>query len=49
MLFAGGHMRGFFMNDARTVVAINFVPLTTIVAVVAAFAIGAPAAMCRAP
>jgi hypothetical protein len=32
-------MPGFFMNDAlRTVVAINFVPLMTTVAVVATFA-----------
>jgi hypothetical protein len=38
-LFTSGHVPTFFMNDAlRTIVAINFVPLMSIVAVIATFA-----------
>ncbi len=38
LLFGAGHMSNFFMNDAlRTIIAINFVPLMAIVAVLATF------------
>jgi hypothetical protein len=38
LLFGTGQMTNFFMNDAlRTVIAINFVPLMAIVAIVATF------------
>ena len=37
-LFTSGHVATFFMNDAlRTIVAINFLPLMSIVAVIATF------------
>src|SRR6185312_2378320 len=37
-LFTSGHVPTFFMNDAlRTIVAINFVPLMSIVALIATF------------
>jgi hypothetical protein len=37
-LFTTGHVPTFFMNDAlRTIVAINFVPLMSIVAIMATF------------
>jgi hypothetical protein len=39
LLFGTGQMTSFFMNDAlRTVIAINFVPLMAMVAIVATFA-----------
>jgi pimeloyl-ACP methyl ester carboxylesterase len=38
LLFGAGQMTSFFMNDAlRTIIAINFVPLMAIVAVIATF------------
>jgi hypothetical protein len=38
LLFGVGQMTSFFMNDAlRTIIAINFVPLMAIVAVIATF------------
>jgi hypothetical protein len=38
LLFGTGHMLGWFMNDAlRTIIAINFVPLMAIVAILATF------------
>jgi hypothetical protein len=38
LLFGTGRMTSFFMNDAlRTIISINFVPLMSIVAVIATF------------